>query len=77
MFDYVCMFIIGRIACSAELTIKGRTPAAPAWANELFTVTVDEGDAAMLEVKITGWPRPVVKWLGPNGTEVNADQRRR
>lgn len=58
----------GKISCSAELTVEGmiheilREPEAPAIKLSLSDVEVMEGASAVLEAKITGFPKPKVTW---------------
>ncbi|KAI1285841.1 Muscle M-line assembly protein unc-89 [Halotydeus destructor] len=68
----------GRIRCSAELTIKGRhrDPEPPSSSVEdPEVVMVTEGQSAMLETKLGGWPRPSVKWYKEDGSEVTSGER--
>ncbi|XP_054712056.1 obscurin-like isoform X2 [Uloborus diversus] len=54
-----------KIACSAELTVQGvvRQVEAPGIKAELSDVEASEGGSAMLELKITGYPKPKVTWF--------------
>ncbi|XP_035216758.1 obscurin-like isoform X2 [Stegodyphus dumicola] len=57
-----------KIACSAELTVQGviRQVEAPSIKAELSDVEATEGGSAMLELKITGYPKPKVTWYHKN-----------
>lgn len=56
----------GKISCSAELTVQGavikKAPEAPTITANLSDVEVNEGASAMLELKVTGYPKPKVTW---------------
>ncbi|XP_022664918.1 obscurin-like isoform X4 [Varroa destructor] len=56
----------GKISCSAELTVQGavnyKEPSAPTIEANIEDVEVSEGASAMLELKITGWPKPRIVW---------------
>ena len=48
-------------------TVNYREPAAPTIEANMEDVEVNEGASAMLELKITGWPKPrIVWWVGNN-----------
>ncbi|GAB6018703.1 hypothetical protein CHUAL_000380 [Chamberlinius hualienensis] len=58
----------GRISCSAELSVEGsvhqllRDPEPPKITAELSDVEVSQGTSAMLELKVTGYPKPAITW---------------
>ncbi|XP_040072551.1 obscurin isoform X2 [Ixodes scapularis] len=56
----------GKISCSAELTVQGsvikKSPEAPTIHASLSDVEVNEGASAMLELKVTGYPKPKITW---------------
>ena len=58
----------GKISCSAELTVQGlinqlpRDPIAPTVKLAMADVEVSEGASAMLEAKVTAYPRPIIRW---------------
>ncbi|GIY55923.1 hypothetical protein CDAR_566731 [Caerostris darwini] len=65
-----------KIACSAELTVQGviRQVEAPSIKAELSDAEATEGGSAMLELKITGYPKPKVTWYH-GGKEVSTGGR--
>lgn len=69
----------GKISCSAELNVQGevrkiREPEAPRIKASMNDVEVNEGASAMLEAKITGFPRPRIVWYKDN-EKVVTDER--
>ncbi|CAL1291290.1 unnamed protein product [Larinioides sclopetarius] len=65
-----------KIACSAELTVQGviRQVEAPSIKADLTDAEATEGGSAMLELKITGYPKPKVTWFH-KGKEVSTGGR--
>ncbi|KAG8195169.1 hypothetical protein JTE90_023344 [Oedothorax gibbosus] len=65
-----------KIACSAELTVQGviRQVEAPAIKAQLSDAEATEGGSGMLELKITGFPKPKVTWYH-KGKEVSTGGR--
>ncbi|KAF8768294.1 Obscurin like protein [Argiope bruennichi] len=65
-----------KIACSAELTVQGviRQVEAPSIKAHLSDAEATEGGSAMLELKITGYPKPKVTWFH-GGKEVSTGGR--
>ncbi|XP_067145351.1 LOW QUALITY PROTEIN: obscurin-like [Centruroides vittatus] len=69
-----------KISCSAELTVQGsvrkllRDPEAPKIKASISDVEVSEGASAMLELKVTGYPKPNVTWF-KDGKEIKASDR--
>ena len=68
----------GKISCSAELTVQGllnqlpRDPIPPTIKLAMADVEVSEGASAMLEAKVSAFPRPAIKWFyGNTLIEVN------
>lgn len=43
-------------------TVNYREPSAPTIEASMEDVEVNEGASAMLELKITGWPKPRILW---------------
>ncbi|EEC19673.1 conserved hypothetical protein, partial [Ixodes scapularis] len=68
----------GKISCSAELTVQGsvikKSPEAPTIHASLSDVEVNEGASAMLELKVTGYPKPKITWY-KDGQAVIEDDR--
>ncbi|XP_074600440.1 uncharacterized protein LOC141854581 isoform X3 [Brevipalpus obovatus] len=69
----------GKISCSAELNVQGevrkiREQEAPRIKASMNDVEVNEGASAMLEAKITGFPRPRIVWY-KDGEKVVTDER--
>ncbi|XP_015782492.1 obscurin isoform X3 [Tetranychus urticae] len=70
----------GKISCSAELSVQGevrkllREPEKPAIKVPLSDVEVNEGASAMLEAKITGYPKPKITWM-KDDVEIKIDER--
>ncbi|XP_073994368.1 obscurin isoform X8 [Rhodnius prolixus] len=65
----------GKISCSAELTVQGnvnllfREPEPPKIEKKHEFVDTNIGSSAMLETKVTGYPKPEIKWF-KNGQEL-------
>ncbi|ODM95048.1 Muscle M-line assembly protein unc-89 [Orchesella cincta] len=61
--------MLGRISCSAELTVQGginqllKEPSAPSITAKLTDTEVSLGGSAMLELKVTGFPKPDISWF--------------
>lgn len=70
----------GKISCSAELTVQGdmrrlnKTPEPPEVKFEMGDVSAGEGTSAMIEAKISGFPKPQMTWFHDE-EEVQADSR--
>ena len=70
----------GKISCSAELTVQGdvrrllKTPEAPEVKFQMGDVSAGEGTSAMIEAKISGFPKPLMTWFHDD-EEVHADER--
>ncbi|XP_053213912.1 obscurin-like isoform X4 [Panonychus citri] len=70
----------GKISCSAELSVQGevrkllREPEKPAVKVPISDIEVNEGASAMLEAKITGYPKPLITWYKDN-EEIKVDEK--
>uniref|UniRef100_A0A0A9VUL5 Muscle M-line assembly protein unc-89 n=1 Tax=Lygus hesperus TaxID=30085 RepID=A0A0A9VUL5_LYGHE len=69
LYTCVASTTTGKIACSAELTVQGsvnllfREPEAPKVTAVVKEQETNIGSSAMLETKVTGYPKPDVKWV--------------
>lgn len=58
----------GKISCSAELTVEGsinqlhREPEKPNITTENMVAHANVGSSAMLELKVSGFPKPEITW---------------
>ena len=70
----------GKISCSAELTVQGdmrrlnKTPEPPEVKFEMGDVSAGAGTSAMIEARISGFPKPSMTWFHDD-QEVQADAR--
>ncbi|RWS25061.1 muscle M-line assembly protein unc-89-like protein [Leptotrombidium deliense] len=80
LYTCVASTTSGKISCSAELTVQGevhrlaKDPEAPSIKKQISDIEVNEGSSAMLEVKITGYPRPIISWFKET-EEIEIDER--
>ncbi|CAH1393217.1 unnamed protein product [Nezara viridula] len=69
LYTCVASTSTGKISCSAELTVQGnvnllfREPEKPQITSKHITTEANLGSSAMLETKITGYPKPDIKWM--------------
>ncbi|CAB0012839.1 unnamed protein product [Nesidiocoris tenuis] len=69
LYTCVASTSTGKISCSAELTVQGnvnllfREPEAPKVTAVNKVQETNIGSSAMLETKVTGYPKPEVKWI--------------
>ncbi|CAG0908344.1 unnamed protein product, partial [Darwinula stevensoni] len=80
LYTCVASTSTGKISCSAELTVQGavhhllREPEPPSFTLDLTDTEVSMGGSAMLDLKVTGYPKPRVTWY-KDGKEVTAGGR--
>ncbi|XP_021952038.1 obscurin isoform X2 [Folsomia candida] len=71
----------GKISCSAELTVQGaihqllKEPCPPTITAELADTEVGVGGSAMMELKVSGYPKPQVSWYKNGKEEIVAGGR--
>ncbi|XP_066901444.1 obscurin isoform X2 [Halyomorpha halys] len=69
LYTCVASTSTGKISCSAELTVQGnvnllfREPEKPQIVSKHTITEANLGSSAMLETKITGYPKPDIKWM--------------
>ncbi|RWS07258.1 muscle M-line assembly protein unc-89-like protein, partial [Dinothrombium tinctorium] len=80
LYTCVAKTTSGKMSCSAELTVQGevhkliKDPEPPEIKVQMSDLEVSEGASAMLEAKVTGYPKPKITWLREN-EEIIADER--
>lgn len=68
LYTCVAQTSSGLVSCSAELTVQGainqlpKTPEAPKIIIEQKTFEAAAGGSAMMDLQVTGYPRPLVTW---------------
>jgi len=68
LYTCVASTTTGKISCSAELTVEGsinqlhREPERPNITTENKITHANLGSSAMLELKVSGFPKPEIKW---------------
>ncbi|KAG1714523.1 Muscle M-line assembly protein unc-89 [Nymphon striatum] len=80
LYTCVASTTSGKISCSAELTVQGeanrlmKEPVPPTIIADLTDMEVSIGGSAMLELKISGYPKPQITWY-KDGDEIKAGGR--
>lgn len=82
LYTCVASTTSGKISCSAELSVQGevhtvaKEPELPKIKLQMADVEVNDGSSAILEAKVTGYPKPQVTWYQGN-EEIGVDERHR
>ncbi|XP_024082458.1 obscurin isoform X3 [Cimex lectularius] len=80
LYTCVASTSTGKISCSAELTVQGnvnlltREPEAAKIKSSTTTYETNIGSSAMLETKVTGYPKPEIKWF-KEGEEIKISEK--